>query len=336
MKPATVLDRTATVANAAEPAPAVSIVVPFVDEVANLPVLVARLKPVLDGLDRRAEVVLVDDGSTDGSPDAAIAAIDRDGRFRLVRLRTNYGKSAALAAGRDHSVGDVVVTMDADMQDPPEAIPRFLALIDDGYDVVAGWRHGRRAPWQRRLGTAMFNRCVRTFGRVAIHDMNCGMKAYRRHALETIHLSPGMHRFTVMLAHGNGFRVGELQVPNDERLSGKTKYGAGRYFEAALGFVAALYVRRPSRSPLMSLGSAGVGAILVSLLAGVAHALWGPTATTARVVVLVTVVALSLLGALLLVSGLVGELILQRLAGSARPAPLYLLHDARDGQPRPQ
>jgi glycosyltransferase involved in cell wall biosynthesis len=315
--------------------PAVSVVVPFFDEATNLPVLIARLKTVLDGLDRATEVVLVDDGSTDGSPAAAEAAIDGDRRFRLVRLRTNYGKSAALAAGRDHSAGEIVVTMDADLQDPPEAIPQFLAAIERGNDVVAGWRLDRRAPWQRRWFSALFNRCVRAVCRVSIHDMNCGMKAYRRRVLEAIHLSRGMHRFTAILAHGNGFRLDELRVPNDARLSGTTKYGAGRYFEAAIGFVGALYVRSPARSPLATFAAPGVVVMLAALVGAGVQALWGSDELTRRFAVWLALVALALLGAMLLVAGLLGELILQRFASSARPGPPYTLHDEQGPGSRP-
>ena len=308
-------------------APAVSVVVPFFDEATNLPVLIAHLRGTLDGLDRTAEVVLVDDGSADGSAAVALAAIDGDPRFRLLRLRANFGKSAALAAGRDHSRGDVIVTMDADMQDPPAEIPRFLEQIDHGHDLVAGWRRDRRAPWHRRVYTTLFNLCVRACSGIAIHDMNCGMKAYRRPVLDTIHLSRGMHRFTAILAHGHGFRVGELQVANHDRLSGRTKYGAGRYFEAALGLLGALYVRRPSRTPLMSFGPPGIFLLLLSLAGAAVHALWGPRETGEHFTVLLGLAVLFLLGMVLLVSGLVGELVVQRLAQGNRPGLLYAVRE---------
>lgn len=311
-------------------AAAVSIVVPFLNEATNLPVLTAHLKSVLDLVDRSAEVVLVDDGSTDDSWSVALAASEGDRRFRVVRLRANFGKSAALAAGRDHSVGDVIVTMDADMQDPPEEIPRFLAEIDRGNDLVAGWRNGRQAPWPRRVCSALFNHLVRAVSGIRIHDMNCGMKAYRRRVLDSIFLSRGMHRFTVMLALGHGFRVSELPIPNCERLSGTTKFGAGRYLEAALGLVGALYLRRPSRTPLTSFGALGALALLVASCAGGALALWPPADGRTLLVLLVAIAALFLLGAVLLVAGLVGELLLHRLAATTRPAPLYELRETSD------
>jgi hypothetical protein len=320
-----------------ETVPQVSVVVPFFDEAANLPVLIARLRPVLDELGRAAEVVLVDDGSGDGSAAAAAAAIGDDRRFRVVRLAANHGKSAAIAAGRDHAKGGVIVTMDADMQDPPEAIPSFLQQLDHQHDVVAGWRVDRRAPWVRRWCSAMFNRCVRAVSGIAVHDMNCGMKAYRRDALDAIHLSRGMHRFTAILAEGSGFRVGEVRVPNRDRLSGKTKYGAGRYFEAALGLLGALYVRKPGRSPLMTFGAIGALLLLAALVGGIAFAIAGPVDVEPRFLVLLALTAAFVLGAALLVAGLVGELILHRLTQSrrrAREEPQYTLADARDGPPR--
>jgi hypothetical protein len=213
------------------------------------------------------------------------------------------------------------------MQDPPEEIPRFLEQIDRGSDLAAGWRRARRAAWHRRVCTALFNRCVRAVSGVDIHDMNCGMKAYRRRVLETIWLSRGMHRFTAVLAHGNGFRVTELQVPNHDRLSGRTKFGGARYFEAAVGLLGALYVRRPSRTPLMSFGGPGVVVLLLALAGAAAHLLWGPADAGDRLVVLLALTALFLLGMVMLVGGLVGELVMQRLTGAG---PLYVLDEPRE------
>lgn len=310
------------------PAPQVSVVVPFFDEAGNLPALVAELREVLDRLDRPVEVLLVDDGSTDGSVVAARAAVGDDRRFRLLSLHGRFGKSAALAAGRDHSRGGIIVTLDADLQDPPESIPELLAVIDAGSDLAAGRRLDRRCAWHRRLWSLMFNRFLRACSGLDIHDVNCGMKAYRRRVLEAIHMSPGMHRFTPIVAHGHGFRVREVFVPNRPRHAGRTKYGAFRYFEASLGLLGALYVR-PSRSPLMSFGALGALLLLAAVAGGAGYALWGTASGTLHVYALLGLGAAGLLGAMLLAVGLVGELILQR-CQARRPSQPYVLRPGGD------
>lgn len=240
-------------------------VVPFLDERENLPRLVDELRAVIAELGRPVEVLLVDDGSTDGSAEVVERHIDGDGRFRVVRLRRNYGKSAAMAAGRDASRGRILITMDADLQDPPEAIPRFLEAIDAGHDVVAGWRQGRAGPWHRRLLSDVFNWLITRVTGVRIHDVNSGFKAYRREALEAIHLSPGMHRYTAILAHGYGFRVTEVVARHRDRFAGHTKFGLWRYVEALIGFVLALSLCRGLRAPLTALGRTALLLIALAL-----------------------------------------------------------------------
>lgn len=305
----------------------VSIVVPFLDERDNLPALIDELRGTLAGVAASVEVVLVDDGSTDGSADVARVLVGSDPRFRLVRLRGNQGKSAAIAAGRDHSRGDVVVTMDADLQDSPAALPRLLAKLDEGYDLVTAWRQNRKDPLHRRAFACIFNRFTTVLAGVPIHDVNSGFKAYRRQVLEAIHLSPGMHRFTAILAHGFGYRVGEVEVEHRKRRSGRTKFGPWRYAEAALGLLAALYVRRVERSPMATLGSVGMW-LLVASVAAVSCVVLMPTP---RVRLWGGVVSgvLGLIGLQMLITAIAVELALQR-RGAAHAAGYRL---RSDGEP---
>jgi len=313
--------------------PSVTILVPFLDERDNLPVLVPQLRTLMDsltdaGLARAVDAVLVDDGSTDGSADVARAAVRGDARFRVLSLRRHYGKSAAIAAGRDHSTGEVVVTMDADLQDSPDAVPLLLAELAAGYDLVTAWRRNRKDPAHRRAFAAVFNRITTRVAGVPIHDVNSGLKAYRRAVLDALHLSPGMHRFTAIVAHGYGFRIGEVIVDHRPRHAGRTKYGPWRYVEATLGFLTALYVRRLDRSPMTSLGVTGVVLLLLALLGGAALA-WAGAATAAGL----CAAALGVVGVQFVVAALAAELAMQRHAAGRAPA-IYLLREEPDQGPR--
>ncbi len=291
-----------------------SVIVPFWNEAGNLPHLSAALRAALNEQDRTWEVLLVNDGSTDASVEEARAISEADDRFRLISLKKHQGKSAALAAGRDLARGQSIVTIDADLQDPPEMIPVFLDKLDEGVDVVAAVRHQRKESVHRRAATAVFNRTIKWVTGVPLQDMNAGLKAYRRSFIDTIHLSRGMHRFIPVLAHGQGFSVAEVPVQHRERFAGQTKYGLWRYLEtvACLGTVmllrsgAAAALRR-----LIRLGALlvviGIGLLIFGWLAGSVAALIGGAIAC-------------LLGSQFIIGRLIAEILFQ-FSSTAKVAP---------------
>jgi glycosyltransferase involved in cell wall biosynthesis len=183
-----------------------------------------------------------------------------DPRVKLVRLRRNFGKAAALCAGYDHSVGRVLVTMDGDLQDDPEEIPRFLAALDErGLDLVSGWKRRRRDPMTKRWPSRLFNAVTRGLARVELHDFNSGFKAYRREVLDQVAVYGELHRYIPVLASRRGFAVGEIEVEHHPRRHGKSKYGWDRFYKGLLDLITVLFITRYTRRPLHLFGALGIG-----------------------------------------------------------------------------
>jgi glycosyltransferase involved in cell wall biosynthesis len=236
----------------------ISVVVPVHDEDRSVELLYDELASALEPLARPWEAVFVDDGSTDGSFAALTRLNDRAPNVRVVRLRRNFGKSAALAAGFRHSTGDVVVTIDADLQDDPSEIPRLLAKLDEGFDLVSGWKTQRRDRWSRRLGSRVFNSVVGRASGLKLHDMNCGLKAYRAEVVRSLRIYGELHRFLPVLAHDRGFRVAELPVNHRPREHGRSRYGVERYARGFLDFLTVSFMGRYRHRPLHLFGGLGL------------------------------------------------------------------------------
>jgi glycosyltransferase involved in cell wall biosynthesis len=241
----------------------ISVVVPVHDEDRSVELLYDELASALEPLARPWEAVFVDDGSTDGSFAALTRLNDRAPNVRVVRLRRNFGKSAALAAGFRHSTGDVVVTIDADLQDDPSEIPRLLAKLDEGFDLVSGWKTQRRDRWSRRLGSRVFNSVVGRASGLKLHDMNCGLKAYRAEVVRSLRIYGELHRFLPVLAHDRGFRVAELPVNHRPREHGRSRYGVERYTRGFLDFLTVSFMGRYRHRPLHLFG--GLGLVFAAL-----------------------------------------------------------------------
>jgi len=252
----------AAASGAAAPAPTlpdVSVLVPVLDEAASVEELARRIAEVLDRFGRSFEIVFVDDGSRDGTSDRVLAARGRDRRVKLVRLRRNFGKAAALTAGFDLARAPLVVTMDGDLQDDPEELPRFLEKLEEGpFDLVSGWKQERRDPLAKRLPSRLFNWVTRRLARVELHDFNCGYKAYRREVLEQVQIYGELHRYIPVLASRRGFRVGELAVRHHPRRSGVSKYGWDRFYKGLLDLLTVLFITKYTRRPLHLFGLIGL------------------------------------------------------------------------------
>jgi glycosyltransferase involved in cell wall biosynthesis len=243
------------------PRPEISIVVPLFNEESTVVPLYDQIANALEG--RRWEVVYVDDGSTDGSHRRLTELYADQSNVRVVRLRRNFGKAAALSAAFDVVRGSVIVTIDADLQDDPTEIPNLLAKLDEGYDLVSGWKCDRQDPFARRMFSRVYNRVTGFVTGVDLHDMNCGLKAYRAEVLDSVRVYGDLHRFVPVLAHQLGFRVGEIPVNHRPRLVGKSRYGFERYTRGFFDLLTVAYLGRYRYRPLHFFG--GIGLVLGSI-----------------------------------------------------------------------
>jgi glycosyltransferase involved in cell wall biosynthesis len=246
----------------------ISVVVPVYDEELTLALLYEELEAALEPLGQPWEVVFVDDGSTDGSFSALTRLHATHGNVRVVRLRRNFGKAAALAAGFGQAQGEVVVTIDADLQDVPAEIPRLLAKLDEGFDLVSGWKTKRRDPWSRRAVSKLFNAVTSRISGLRLHDFNCGLKAYRSEVVAGLRIYGELHRFLPVLAHYRGFRIAELPVDHRPRSHGRSRYGPERYVRGFLDLLTVTFIGRYRHRPLHLFGGLGLvlGAVGVAVL----------------------------------------------------------------------
>ncbi|GIW72005.1 MAG: hypothetical protein KatS3mg102_1547 [Planctomycetota bacterium] len=295
----------------------VSAVIPVLDEEPALAELHRRLTAVLRAVAADYEIIFVDDGSRDGSAAVLEAIAARDPRVLVVELRRNFGKTAALAAGFAHARGELIVTLDADLQDVPEEVPRLLARIEAGADLVSGRKQRRRDGWSRRLASRLFNALVSVLGGTRVRDVNCGLKALRRQVLAEIPLHGQLHRFLPVLARARGFRVEEVAVRHEPRRHGRSRYGWSRYPAGLLDLWTVLLLTRYGKRPLHFFGLFGLvlalagGAILAYLGAGWLAGHW-----IGNRPLLLLGVLLVILGIQSAFFGLLGELVI--LSGGGR------------------
>jgi glycosyltransferase involved in cell wall biosynthesis len=246
-------------------APDVSVVVPLYNEAESLGELEGGIRENLSGLGLSYEILFVDDGSTDASFDVVRDLHARRPGIRGIRFRRNYGKAAALAVGFGAARGRFIVTMDADLQDDPAEIGALLDKLNEGYDLVSGWKKLRRDPWTKRWPSKLFNRVTARVSGIRIHDFNCGLKAYRKDVTEDIGVYGELHRYLPVLAHWRGYRVGEIVVHHRERKYGRTKYGLQRFIRGFLDLLTVVLITRYTRSPLHFFGTTGVVMNLVGI-----------------------------------------------------------------------
>ena len=238
----------------------ISIVIPLHNEERSIALLYDELQAALEPLGQEWEAVFVDDGSMDGSFAALTRLHDANENVRVVRLRRNFGKAAALAAGFSQAHGEIVVTIDADLQDDPAEIPRLLVKLDEGFDLVSGWKTRRRDPLRRRVLSRIFNWVTGRMSGLRLHDMNCGLKAYRAEVVRGMPLYGELHRFIPVLAQYRGFRVAELPVNHRPREHGRSRYGVERYIRGFLDLLTVSFIGRYRHRPLHLFG--GLGLIL--------------------------------------------------------------------------
>ena len=295
----------------------ISIVIPLLNEEGNLKLLHQKLTAALTPLNQPYEIIFINDGSTDNSAQVLESLFELDPAVRIIHFHQNFGKMAALVAGFRHSRGDVIITMDADLQDDPAEIPKMVDKLHQGYDLVAAWRHDRQDPIDKTWPSKIFNGVVSAFSGLDLHDFNCGFKVYRRAVTEQIPLYSDFHRFVPVLAAGKGFRITEEKVQHHPRHSGVSKYGAGRAIRGFLDFITVLFLTTYLKHPLRLFGTIGifmfgVGTLIEMYLAGLwflrAAAGFDIAPIGTRPIFIVGILAM-ILGIQLFSTGLLGEML---------------------------
>jgi dolichol-phosphate mannosyltransferase len=311
---------------------ALSVVVPAMNEEESLPVLVAGIIEACaaSGL-ALSDIVLVDDGSSDRTWAVMSQLAAGNEKIQAIRLRRNFGKATALMVGISACTGDVVITMDADLQDDPGEIPRFVQALDAGYDLVSGWKKERNDPFSKTLPSRLFNAVTARISGVRLHDFNCGFKAYRREIFDTVELYGELHRYVPVLAHALGYRIAEIPVRHHARKYGKSKYGVARYLRGFLDLLTVVMLTRFAYRPGHLFGGLGAlfllgGGAVLAYLTGLK--LFTGASIGGRPLLLLGVLVV-IVGLQLVLFGLLAELILSRTQRPVEARKLVWQHVGR-------
>jgi len=312
-----------------------SIIVPVYNEEKNLPLLYDAILTAMSGYKKRWEVLFVDDGSKDASLQVLQGIYEKDKkRVRLVELRRNFGQTAAIAAGIDHSAGEIVVMLDADMQNDPADIPMMLGKIDEGYDVVSGWRRDRKDTFiNRTLPSRLANGLISKVTGVHLHDYGCTLKAYRREVIKGFRLYGEMHRFIPVYANRFGASIIEVPVRHHPRKFGKTKYGLERTIKVLLDLFTVKFLVSYSSKPIYLFGGAGVALDLLGLVVlfylFIRRVFFGVSVTASPLFLISTITVL--MGFQSILMGLIAELLV-RTYHESQNKPIYNVRTFLDGK----
>jgi glycosyltransferase involved in cell wall biosynthesis len=310
-----------------------SIVVPFYDEQENIPALYMKLTEVMDGIGGPYELVFVDDGSKDNSFKVLSEIFEHDRRVNLVRLRRNFGQTPALKAGFDFAQGEIVISMDGDLQHDPEEIPRFLEKIEEGYDLVCGWRQQQRDHWlTRQLPDRAANWLMARLSGIELHDFRTTFKAYRREIIQEIQLYGELHRFIPALASSTGAKIAEVPIVELERKGGKSNYGIRRTFRVLFDLISVKFLQNYSTRPLQFFGWLGMGGAGLGLLLGCFLAyeklFQHKAIMTEEGPLMMLAVAFLVCSVLFISMGLLGEII-ARTYYESQNKPIYALREVK-------
>ena len=315
--------------------PTLSVIIPVYNEVESLPTLHQRLLEVLEHRNEPYELIFVDDGSQDGSAAFLKSVCDASSHVKVIRLRRNFGQTAALTAGFDEATGKVIVTMDGDLQNDPADIPRLLEKLYEGYDIVSGWRRDRRDSWIKKgLPSKLSNKLASWLTGVSLHDYGCTLKAYRREVIDEIHLYGELHRYIPAVAASVGVRVAEIEVAHHARTHGKSKYGVTRLIRGLLDLVTLKLLMSYTNRPMQMFGGLGLIAMAaggVSGLATLAMKTFGGIDMTGNPLLYLTM--LLLLTSLQFISlGFLGELTTRTYHETQRK-PIYVVREIVEATP---
>jgi len=313
----------------------ISVTVPIYNEEENIPLLYEQVREALDGLNRRWELVLVNDGSTDGSRAALDQLAANDKRVKVIHFRRNFGQTAAMMAGFDYAKGDIIIPMDGDLQNDPSDIPRLIAKLDEGYDVVSGWRKKRQdARITRKLPSAIANRLISSILGVRLHDYGCSLKAYRKDVIKGVKLYGEMHRFVPVYASWQGARVAEIAVDHHARRFGQSKYGLERTMKVVLDLIVVKFLAKYAQKPMYVFGAFGLGSLVLSVFSGC----WAlylklfENTTLVQTPLPLIFVMTAILGFMCILMGLLAEL-LTRTYHESQDKPVYLVKETRNMEP---
>ncbi len=296
------------------PDPRISVVIPLYNEAEAIDELYRQLTEALEAYGASYEVIVADDGSTDGSFEKLKTIHERDPRWRIIRFRRNFGQTAGFAAGFHRARGDVVITIDADLQNDPADIPKLMAKIEEGYDIVSGWRVDRQDTFlTRKLPSMMANWLISRTTNVKLHDYGCSLKAYRADVVKNIHLYGELHRFIPAVASAYGVRVAEVPVNHRPREHGQSKYGISRTFRVLLDLITVYFLLGYSTRPIHVFGGVGMVSFSLGVLIGLYLTLvkFGFGQDIGARPLLLLSVLLILLGVQMIAMGLLGELIIR-------------------------
>jgi len=288
----------------------ISIVIPLYNEEESITPLSHEIRKAISRLNTNYEVILVDDGSTDSSLQKLKEIAKTDNRFRYFSFRKNYGKSAALQIGFKAATGDVVVTMDADLQDDPQEIQNLIKKLEDGFDLCSGWKKKRQDPIIKKISSKFFNFVTRIISGIKIHDFNCGLKAYRKEVVENVKVYGELHRYIPVLAKWQGYTITEVPVMHHPRRYGKTKFGITRFFKGFIDLVTVSFVTRYIKRPMHFFGFLGALAFLIGIIIlGYLTVLWIQGHSLSNRPMIFLGMLLIIVGIQLFAVGLLGEVI---------------------------
>jgi glycosyltransferase involved in cell wall biosynthesis len=310
----------------------ISIVIPFFNEEKSVQKLVEAILAVMSRHSWTYEIIAVDDGSTDGTWQEMKRLADKHGLFRPILLRRNFGQTPALAAGLDRALGARIVTMDGDLQNDPEDIPHLVNKLDEGYDMVSGWRKDRKDPYiSRRFPSLLANRLIQKVTNVAVTDLGCSLKIYRKEIIQDIQLYGELHRFLPVLAKWAGARIGEIPVRHHSRKFGKSKYGLSRTIRVVLDLITVTFLMNFATTPLRIFGGIGFWSIIFGIFSGIVTVIMRITEyqTMNRNPLLLISVGAIIVGIQFILMGLLGEINI-RTYYESQSKPIYLVRETRN------
>lgn len=312
----------------------ISIVLPVLNECESLPILVDELEISLRGFENW-EVIFIDDGSSDGSTEFLVSLCASKPKFKLIQFHRNYGKSAALSEGFKIATGEYIITMDADLQDDPSEIKNLVCKLEEGWDLVSGWKKTRLDPLNKRLPSKLFNFVTRLVTGVKIHDFNCGLKGYKKAVVKSIEIYGGRHRYIPAMAGQKKFKVTEIIVNHRARRFGETKYGGSRLLHGFFDLITILFLNRFTQQPLHLFGSIGIvfftaGFIIESFVLYYKYFLFEPFSK--HMALLTFGVMLIVIGIQFFSMGLLGELMARTTQGHENRIKVFYGNEKSNGK----